>query len=538
MAQISIFRPFRWDSVILVGTLFLALIAPTRAAGPTYAGYRIENIYILRRQIFDTTVPSENKLLYRNINRLHILTKESAVFHQLLFKKGDSFDPAIARETERALRRVLRLRGIHVRPVPVGPDTVDVIVETQDTWTTEPFIGVSGSGADKEFVVGIRERNLGGYGKTVGFIYRNEPDLITRSFSYQDPALLGTPLRLSGDYADTADGSSRSLIIEKPFSSSLTPFGFKTMGSYENVDSILYEDGIEVSRYTQEEREIGGNFKISLGSTAFFIQRLGLGYRFLHKELADQHAPNAIISDSIYHLFGPHFEWQKVNFITENKLRLYSRQEDINLGPTLEGDVGISQSRWVPGAENATFIQSQYSQGHLWRPGQFVLATMDLNARYENGWQNTQSRLDVEYYNKVQNWSTWAGRLSWEQILHPDPNSQLLLGGDSGLRGYPINQFAGNRLFVANIENRLFVIDEVFKFFGIGAVGFADAGYAWPQGTAVKMDDLRADYGAGLRFHLTRASLGQVIRLDVAWPTRSTDGKRSPVFTFGTSQVF
>jgi outer membrane protein assembly factor BamA len=538
MPRISISHSFRWSALCWGWILLLALTGPSLAQEPTFEGYRIENIYILRRQIFDTTVPSENKLLYRNINRLHILTKESAIHQQLLFKKGDLFDPAIARETERALRRVLRLRGIHVRPVPVGPDTVDVIVETQDTWTTEPFIGASGSGADKEYVVGIRERNLGGYGKTVGFIYKKEPDLITRSFSYQDPALLGTPLRLSGDYADTADGSSRSLVIEKPFSSSLTPFGFETQGSYENIDSLLYENGIEVSRYTQEERELGGNFKMSMGSTAFFIQRLGLGYRFLHKELADQHAPNAPTSDSAYHLFGPYFEWEKIDYVTENKIRLYSRKEDINLGPSLEGDVGISQSRWVPGAENATFIQSQYSQGHLWRPGQFVLATVDLDARYENGWQNTETRFNVEYYNKVRNWSTWAGRMSWEQILHPDPNAQLLLGGDTGLRGYPINQFAGNRLFVANIENRLFIIDEVFKFFGIGAVGFADAGYAWPQGTAVRMDDLRADYGAGLRFHLTRASLGQVIRLDVAWPTRSTEGKRAPVFTFGTSQVF
>jgi outer membrane protein assembly factor BamA len=88
------------------------------------------------------------------------------------------------------------------------------------------------------------------------------------------------------------------------------------------------------------------------------------------------------------------------------------------------------------------------------------------------------------------------------------------------------------------VENRLFLVDEVFEFFGVGAVGFVDAGYVWPRGTSLALSDLRAGYGLGLRFHLTRASLGQVLRFDLAWPTRATNGQRSPVFTFGTGQVF
>ena len=101
-----------------------------------------------------------------------------------------------------------------------------------------------------------------------------------------------------------------------------------------------------------------------------------------------------------------------------------------------------------------------------------------------------------------------------------------------------MNEFSGNRLFVANIENRLFFVNEVFHFFGVGGAGFVDAGYAWPEGTSTAIGDLRADYGFGVRIHFTRASLGQVLRMDVAWPTRSTDGHRSPVYTFGTGQVF
>jgi outer membrane protein assembly factor BamA len=531
-------RPFWQKAPLFLLGLTLIPFGTRAAPKPNYQGYRIEKIYVIRRQIFDTSIPSENKLAYRAINNLHISTKERAIRQQLLFKSGDLFQPKIAEETERAIRKILRLRDVHVRPVPVGDGKVDVLVETQDTWTTEPFIGVSGSGSETKYTVGIRERNLGGYGKEVGFIYKKEADLATRSFSYRDPALLGSRLRLSGDYADTAEGSSRSLILEKPFSSSLTRAGFKTNGSYNKNDVVLYEEGKEVNRYTQENREMGGGIAVSLGSTVKKIRRLGLGYRYLHERVNDTKDDEKLVRDDTYHYFGPSFEWQKVSFITVDHIRLYSREEDFNMGLTLGANVGVSQSRWVPGATNATFIQGQVSQGKLWDQNRFGLATVKEDGRYENGWKNAETRIDLEYYDRARSWTTWAGHLAWDQILHPDGDTQLLLGGTSGLRGYPVNAFAGNRLIEANLENRMFLVDNVFQFFGIGAVGFVDAGYAWPRGTSLAMKDIRASYGAGLRLHLSRASLGQVLRFDIAWPTRNTNGDRSPVFTFGTGQVF
>lgn len=531
-------RTVRFGS--LAAILCVGVIARVAGADkePSYRGYRIENIYVIRRQIFDTSIPSENKLVYRAINHLHVATKEKTVREQLLFQKGDLYDPALALETERALRRVLRLRDVHVRPVPVGKRGVDVLVEAQDTWTTEPFIGVSGSGEKTKYTMGIRERNLAGYGKEVGFIYKKEPDLVTRSFSYDDPALLGTRLRLAGDYADTAEGSSRSLSVEKPFSSSLTRYGFKTSGAYDKHESVLFENGKEIDRFENENKDLGGSISFSVGSTVRTIRRLGFGYRYLHEKQREKNASDLPFSDNTYHLFGPSLEYQKVRFIDITHIRLYSRVEDYNMGPSLNASVGVSQTGWTPDAENATAVGAQYVHGRLWGPRRFGLATLKENARYENGWKNAETRLDLEYYDRSKNGHTWAGHLALDQVLNPDDDTQLILGGTSGLRGYPMNAFAGNRLIQANLENRLFLVEEVFEFFGVGAVGFVDAGYVWPRGTAPQLGDLRVGYGAGLRFHLTRASLGQVLRFDLAWPTRATNGDRSPVFTFGTGQVF
>ncbi|MBK7574761.1 MAG: hypothetical protein IPI26_05755 [Elusimicrobia bacterium] len=78
------------------------------------------------------------------------------------------------------------------------------------------------------------------------------------------------------------------------------------------------------------------------------------------------------------------------------------------------------------------------------------------------------------------------------------------------------------------------------NFFGSGAAAFADVGYAWARGEPVVAADLRGDYGVGLRLHLSRASLGNVLRSDLAWLTRAhDDGKTVPwVFTFATGNVF
>ncbi|MBL0058493.1 MAG: BamA/TamA family outer membrane protein [Elusimicrobia bacterium] len=505
---------------------------------PSFRGYRIARIYVIRRQIFDVSIPSENKMGYRAVNHLHITTQERTVREQLLFNEGDLFNPELARETERALRQILRLRDVRVKAVPVGGGRVDVLVESQDTWSTEILLSMSGTGSETNYLLGARERNALGLGKKVGFLYKKDTDLISRTFSYDDPALLGTRLRLAGNYQDTADGSSRFLSLERPFYSSLTRYSVKTQGSYDKSDTIVYQDGKEVDRYTQENRKLGGGVGFSLGSTTRRIRRLGLGYSYQHNRLDAAGSAATAGQDDVYHLIGPSMEWQQVDFITEDHIRQYTREEDFNLGFSLKGNVGVSQSRWVPGAANATMPQGTLTQGRLWGPGNLGLVTFQGNGRYENGWQDTETKIDLEYYNHFLPWSTWAGHLAWDQVLHPAEDTQLLLGGDTGLRGYPVNQFAGNRLFLANLENRLFFVPEVLNFFGVGAVVFGDAGYAWPRGQAVRFEDLRADYGAGLRIHLTRASLGQVLRLDLAWPTRANNGNRSPVWTFGTSQVF
>jgi len=532
---------FRFAQSAGAVALCLTLVLPPRAAGaatPSFRGHRIARVYILRRAIFDTTIPTENKRLYRFVNHLHFSTRDTTIRNQLLFKPGDLYDPDLAEETERALRRILRLRDVHVRPMPVGHRRVDIVVETQDTWTTEPYASMSSTGGETKYRFGLRERNLFGLGKQINVSYKKDLDNISRALSYDDPGLFGTRLRMAGMYEDTEEGSARALKFERPFFSSLTPFAFDGLGTYRKEDTILYTNGEESARFSNEKRELGGGFGFSLWSTPRRVRRLGLSYRYEHERLSAPGPVPALVDDRVYHYFGPTLEWSRNNFITTNHVRLFSREEDYNMGPTLDLRAGFSSRRWISGARDATSVDGTWSRGFTRSRREFALLTVSGRGRYENGWENARQRWDFEYYNRNKNWTTWAGHLAWENVLNPSIDTQLLLGGDRGLRGYPVNAFAGNRLFVANLENRVFVVDDILNFFGLGAVAFADAGYVWPRGVPVKAADVRADYGVGLRLHLSRASLGNVLRFDLAWPTRAHAGDRSPVFTFATGHVF
>jgi hemolysin activation/secretion protein len=128
-------------------------------------------------------------------------------------------------------------------------------------------------------------------------------------------------------------------------------------------------------------------------------------------------------------------------------------------------------------------------------------------------------------------------RADWGHRL--DPDNQIILGGDSGLRAYKTNQFVGNRSWVMNIEDRFFFVDEFVNLFSIGAAAFYDVGGAWSQGQTLSLSDLHNSVGVGLRFGLTKSSNEVIVRIDVSYRMEkvATDDNKF-VVTFGTGQAF
>jgi hemolysin activation/secretion protein len=116
---------------------------------------------------------------------------------------------------------------------------------------------------------------------------------------------------------------------------------------------------------------------------------------------------------------------------------------------------------------------------------------------------------------------------------------QLAADGASGLRGYRLHAFTGDRRLIANLEDRIRLTPELLHLFQLGAAVFVDAGYAWPAGSPIRLSDLRLDAGVGLRIALPRAAKHSLLRFDLAYALRpDLLGRRGWLVSFSSSQAF
>ena len=116
---------------------------------------------------------------------------------------------------------------------------------------------------------------------------------------------------------------------------------------------------------------------------------------------------------------------------------------------------------------------------------------------------------------------------------HDTQNSYYTIGSDSGLRGYPINAFIGQRRFVAQLEARSspFAV-WIWRF---GGVLFYEAG-----GADNSLDDMTIyhDVGVGIRSLIPQTSR-ELLRFDIALPLRPSPGNPiSPHFSAGFASYF
>jgi len=111
--------------------------------------------------------------------------------------------------------------------------------------------------------------------------------------------------------------------------------------------------------------------------------------------------------------------------------------------------------------------------------------------------------------------------LSGDVAVNLDRDRQLLLGGDSGLRGFPLRYQDGDRRFLATFEQRFFTGKQIFRLAELGFAVFVDVGRSWFSGgppDGVPGRGILVDAGVGLRLALTRAGEPRMIHVDFAVP--------------------
>src|ERR1700675_4748282 len=196
--------------------------APMEAAGAVLCKIDIDI-----RNIFDESDARESNGLYRLADRLHIRTKPATIRAQLLFASGEKYQARKLAETERALRLLAFIYDARVGPVRYADGKVDVKVITKDVWTLSPGISFGRSGGTNSTKFNLEEENLLGWGKAVQVSRGSTVDRTTNTVAYTDPTLFGSRWTSVLAYADSSDGSQRSVLVQHPFYSLDAPWSAK-----------------------------------------------------------------------------------------------------------------------------------------------------------------------------------------------------------------------------------------------------------------------------------------------------------------------
>ncbi len=507
------------------------------------SGAVIGSIDIDIHNIFDKDDPRENSGLYRLANKLHRRTRRGTIRAQLLFKSGDPYRAQKLAETERNLRMLLYVYDAHVYPTHYADGKVDVKVVTKDVWTLSPGISFGRAGGTNSTSYNLQDTNFLGWGKTVQISHSSTIDRTSKTIDYVDPNVFGSRWTSALAYVDSSDGHQRAAQFAQPFYSLDTRWSAKVSAvDFDRTVSQYYLGNI-VDQFNNNERTYELSGGISNGLVDGWTKRLLFGMHYdqnLFVPTPNTSLPaNPLPPDRTLSYPFVGFDILRDKYAKVGDENQIGRTEDLYFGTEVTGQVGVSNG--VFGAHtNALMLAATAVRGIELPDQQQLFLSGDFSTRIEDGRAyNLVTDGAVKYYWRwATNYLLYAA-LSATVTDRLDPDMQLLLGGDNGMRGYPLRYEAGTSRGLLTVEQRVFTDWYPFRLARVGAAIFTDVGRTWGSGVVGNSDPgLLRDVGFGLRLGNTRSGLGNVLHVDLAFPLSNTAGIQKVQFLVQTFQSF
>jgi len=489
-------------------------------------GNVIGEVIIFPESIFDLDNPEEDGFLYRLANKLHIETKPEVISQQLLFKPGDEYNKRVLDETERLLRKNKYLQEVTVEPLENENGNIDVEVHTSDTWTLHPRFSFSRAGGKNSTDVGLRDMNFLGRGIGLEALYKTTVDRDSKWFSLVDKNLGNSWYELRLLYADNSDGQTRSASFGKPFYAldSTRSNGLAYLED-ERVDSY-YDLGKKIGEYnyktTTYDAFLGWSEGWNQGSVRRYIAGLGYeNHQFSPLEFSpfpDSPVPQG--RELLYPYFG--VEWLQDDFEETRNLDKQGIVEDLYLGTRFNARLGYANQSM--GSDRTAWLLDFGAQtGYGDIDAQSLFLNMALAGRIQDGSaEDFLLQADARYYSRQSPKKLFYAYLGATFGHKLDLDRTVYLGGDNGLRGYPLRYQTGDTSVLFSLEKRYFTDWYPFHLFRVGAAVFFDAGRAWGEGSATTTHrGLLRDLGVGLRFSSAKSGQGHMIHVDLAYPLDS-----------------
>lgn len=507
-------------------------------------GARIGQILIGIHDVFDLDDPRENNWVYRVANVLHIETRQATIRNQLIIAEGT---PLVARELEECERIIRGRRYIFdavVRIARYDPQTnvADIEVSTRDVWTLNPGINYSQTGGTHKTSFSIEEYNLLGLGQKLQFDYKSDVDRTTTEVEWRNPHFLGSRWSVATKYADLSDGETKFLDIERPFYALDTRWSLGATGLDDERVQTRYDLGEEVDAFRVGSRFFDLRYGWSKGLQDGRALRWRAGLRYDEKSYEPE--PGEVPPATLPHDYEFIYPWLGVEWVEDayDKVRdreQIGRTEDAYRGLYLSASLGYA-SEAAGSSRDALLFAARASRAKEYLPGREWVLSADLSGRLESGdLADTILAAEARHYWRIDRHQTFFAKAIGTITEQLDPDRQLLLGAEEGLRGYPIRYQTGTSSALVTLEHRYFTDWYPFRLFHVGAAAFFDAGRTWGETlTGVPPRGWLADVGIGLRLGNSRSGLSSVVHVDLSYALSAVPGDSRYQITIETRRGF
>ncbi len=453
-------------------------------------------------------------------NRFHIVTRPETIEDQIqgFDLCGDSYG---LYEVERHLRELPYIRSarVTVKDETADSDERVVQVETWDTWTLLPKFDFSRQGGESKFGIGIIEGNLLGYGAHTELAYFNETDRTGYVFDLETGLFQGKHLTGRITLVDSDDGERTRLRIERPFYSLNTRWATYMDWDNETREDTVKQGGEDINEFGVDLRAFLVSWGWSKGLQGDKVLRYRVGLTYEDRQFSPI-PETTLLPENRKHQQG----WFQVEYLEDHfdevfNLYLINKVEDVNFGAAAWLRAGWDFEN------NGLVLAGAFTQGHhltdhsRW----FYRMVLDSEPVDEDSYRyllNIRNELFVDI----------NGRWRWYNKVHAvASNNQYLdqpvaLGGDTDMRGYPVQFQHGEHSLLMSNEMRYYPGITWYQILEVGGVAFWDLGKTYGSTPYQEDNDkLLQSVGVGLRLYASHSS-NNVIHMDLSHPITDQQG--------------
>lgn len=472
--------------------------------------------------IFDESEPGII-FLHRWANAIHIDTKlitlenEAAFFLDKCVKNHSDLA-----ELERHLRSRKYLRDAQV----VGDEMMEKItVTTWDNWSLLPTISFGRQGGESKYSFGIKERNLLGLGINAELESYKNAQRTGYKIQSTIPVFSKNNIDVRLRFADNDDGTQQSLYLQKHFAGFHTQTAYNIGFDEEERNDTIFQNGGEQNIYSHEI-----SFKtIDYAWLSDNDDQSLLRYHIGITQDKDKFSPLPITQEKQTLQPLPHdrefiYPWVGIDYLEKDfkkltNIHLITQIEDFNHGWQFNGRVGVGDGS----KENSAWalLKAQIHKGFELHSDALLLMSIDVEGDvYQSNEQRLLMTLNSEYfYPFTKTWGLYLNNVnvvSHNQYLDKPVN----IGGNSGLRGFPLQYQHGEHSVKLTSEIRYYPEINLFKLFDLAATAFFDSGRAFGDSPVENIEDeWLYSVGIGARLYSPHSTgNNQVIHIDFAFP--------------------